>query len=240
MKNTYQTIKIEDLNRFLVEKQEDKYLLKMKSCQNKIFINLPFKLNEDVATLAGMMPDASLIKDIRRVYFSQKKDFKKNVLFRKLLNKLFRPNNKVFIRKGKNCHDTYTNSTVLCHFLHHILDFAKSDENMRTPEWIFNSPESVKRAYLREAFAMEGCIFKSLSEIRFYTKDYNYALDIQDLLSSLSIKSFLKSRIAGTHDTVQYRVSIYRKENFEKFKEIGFTNPLHVKRFKKICNKYNI
>ncbi len=236
----YQTINEEDLERFLVEKQENKYLLKLKNCHNKILIPLPFILNEDVATLAGMMPDGSLIKDIRRVYFSQKKDFKKNLLFRNLLKKLFNPNNKVFIREGRGCHETYTNSTVLCHFLHYILDFAKSDEEMRVPEWIFTSPNSVKRAYLREAFAMEGCIFKSLCEIRFYTKDYNYAQDIRDLLLSLGINLFLKSRIAGTHHRVQYRISIYRKENFEKFKKIGFTAPLHVERFKQICKKYAI
>jgi len=104
----------------------------------------------------------------------------------------------------------------------------------------FFSPDSVKRAYLREVFAMEGTIFKSLSEIRLISKDYNFAFDIKKLLEDLGIKSFLKERIGGTHRTLQYRVSIYRKENFEKFKEIGVSTPLHKERFKLICEKYGL
>ena len=216
------------------------HLVTLKNCPNKILINLPFVLNEDVSALAGMMPDASLIKDLKRVYFGQKKDFDKNLLFKDLLTKLFNPNNKIFIREGCGVHETYTNSTVLCHFLHYVLDFAKSDEEMRVPKWIFHSPDSVKRAYLREAFAMEASVLKSLYEIRFYTKHYIYATEIHCLLKQLGIHSFVKKRIAGLHKTIQYRVSVYRKENFKEFKEIGFTASLHVERFNKICEKYGI
>ena len=236
----YHQINLEELEIFNVKRKGEIYELSSFSCPNKIKIKVPFILDEDVATLAGMMPDASLIKDLRRVYFSQKKDFKKNLLFKNLITELFSPNNKIFIRKGNNCHDTYTNSTVICNFLHYVLDFSKSDQEMRAPKWLFDSPNSVKMAYLREAFAMEGTIFKSLKEIRFITKDFDYAVDIKILLQSVGITSFLKERIGGTYRTIQYRISIYRKENFQIFKEIGFTNPLHVERFKLICEKYNI
>lgn len=216
------------------------FILKLKSCHNFIKIKLPFVLDERVAALAGMMPDGSLTKDLRRIFFSQKKDMKKHVLFRSLLLELFNPNNTIFFKNSNGTPDTYINSTVLGHFLHRVLDFRKSDEEMRVPRWVFDSPDSVKREYLKEAFAMEGTVTKALTEIRFITKDHSYGQDIQNLLLSLEIHSFLRERIGGTHNTLQYRVSIYRGENFEKFKEIGFTVPMHVERFKLICQKYHI
>ena len=240
MKVSYQTIKKNQLKMFSLTKQEDRYLLKLKHCKNKILIKLPFVLDENMAALAGLMPDGSLIKDIRRLYFVQKKDLSKHDLFQNLITELFVPNNKIFMKDTSNAPESYINSTVLCHFLHYILDFNKSDEETRIPKWIFYSPDSVKRAYLRGAFAMEGTIFKSLREIRFISKDYSYAKEIQNLLLKVGINSFLKPRIGGTHNTIQYRVSIYRGENFSKFKEIGFTVPMHVERFKLICEKYKI
>ena len=241
MKIKYKTINKIQLGRFNIRKIGDKHELSLKKCSNKIKITLPFVLNKDVATLAGMMPDGSLIKDIRRVFFGQKKDMAKHDLFEHLTNKLFSLNNKIFRKKHKcGTTESYINSTVLCHFLHYVLDFKKSDEELRIPRWIFGSPSSVKRAYLREAFAMEGTIFKSLTEIRFITKDYKYAVDIHKLMKSLGINSFVKERFGGYHKTLQYRISIYRRENFEKFKRIGFTVPMHVERFKLICKKYGI
>lgn len=240
VETNYKKIRKKDLGRFRIVTDKEKYVLSLHQCTNEICINLPFVLDEKVASLAGMMPDGSLIKDLRRIYFSQKKDFNKNLLFKDLIIDLFEPNNKIFIRNGHNAYDTYTNSTVLAHFLYYILDFKKSDEHIRVPLWIFDSPDSVKRAYLREAFAMEGTIFQSLTEIRFISKHYDYIDDIKNLLNSLGINSFVKQRIAGTPKTIQYRLSIYRKENFEKFKLIGFTAPLHIERFDLICKKYSI
>ncbi|MFH1682810.1 MAG: LAGLIDADG family homing endonuclease [Candidatus Woesearchaeota archaeon] len=119
------------------------------------------------------------------------------------------------------------------------MGFTKSDQETRIPIWVFDSPNSVKRAYLREAFAMEGTVRQSLREITFAAKSYNFCLDIKNLLASLNINSFLKKKAGGTYGGM-YRVSVYRKENFEKFKEIGFTAPLHVERFDLICKKYGV
>jgi len=140
MNNMYLSIPLSKFGTFNRQKVEDKFLLSLKNCPNKIKIKVPFILDEKIATLAGMMPDASLIKDLKRVYFSQKKDIKKNYLFKDLIVELFEPNNKIFIRKGNGAYDTYFNSTVLCRFLYDILDFKKSDEEMRIPKWIFFLP----------------------------------------------------------------------------------------------------
>jgi intein/homing endonuclease len=207
---------------------------------NRLLIKLPFKLDEDIASLAGLMPDGSLIKDLMRVYFGQKKDLSKIYLFKNTLINKFGLKNKVFIRKGCGVMEAYTNSQTLARFLYHILNFSKSDEQMRIPSWVFESPESVKIAYLREAFAMEGTILKSLREIRFISKDKDFALDIQKLLSHLDMTSTVNKRIGGTPPTTQYRLSIYRKDNFKKFKKIGFSLDFHKERFNKLLEKNNI
>jgi intein/homing endonuclease len=111
---------------------------------------------------------------------------------------------------------------------------------MRVPKWIFKSPKSVKVAYLREAFAMEGTILKKLTEIRFITKDFLFARDIKRLLTQVRIKSIAKPRIGGTHRARQYRVSIYGIKNFDLFQEIGFSTEFHKNRFEKLCCKYKV
>ncbi len=225
---------------FKIVSFNNKYILKYGNGINTIKINIPFILDEDCASLAGLMPDGSLIKDLMRIYFHQKKDISKNYLFRDLLNNLFSPSNKIFIRKGHNCFDTYTNSKTLARFFYHILQIPKSNKSMRIPSWVFKSPDSVKIAYLKQAFDMEGTILKSLREIRFITKDKKFAYDLKKLLKSLDITSNVKERIGGTHRTIQYRLSIYRKENFIKFKKIGFRVYFLKNRFDMLLKKHNI
>lgn len=59
---------------FKVYCSDKKLLLKYKRGRNTILVNNPFVFNEDCARLAGLMPDGSLIKDLMRIYFHQKKD----------------------------------------------------------------------------------------------------------------------------------------------------------------------
>ncbi len=225
---------------FKIEETGDYLKLRYPKAANYIVISKNFELNEDVASLAGMMPDGSLIKDLRRVYFHQKKDITKIYLFKDLLIKLFRPNNTIFIRNGNGTIDAYTNSRTLAMFLYKILDFSKSDEQMKIPCWIFASSNAVMQAYLTQAFDMEGTVLKSLHEIRFITKDKRYANDLHRLLKMLEIRSTVNERIGGTHKTLQYRISIYGKDNFIKFKEIGFSVPFNKDRFENLCRKYRI
>jgi len=230
-----------NLKKYFKIEYEGKFLKLMSPrAQNFIRINKKFELDEDVATLAGLMPDGSLIKDLRRIYFGQKKDIRKVYLFKKLIIKLFRPNNKIFIRQGCNVLEAYTNSKTLAIFYHKILEIPKSDQQMRVPPWIFKSSKKVKIAYLKQAFDMEGTILKRLYEIRFITKDKKFAFDLKRLLLQLNITSFVNERIGGTHKTIQYRLSIYSKANFIKFKEIGFSVPFNKKRFENLVKKYKI
>lgn len=228
---------------FNVDRTRDNlYKLNLNNYTKPIYIKFPFILDEDVASLAGLMPDGSLIKDMMRIYFHQKKDLTKISLFSGLLVKLFSSEINLFIRvdtrgRGMQC---YVNSKTLAWFFYYILNVPKSDEQMRVPKWIFGSSENIKFAYLRQAFDMEGTILKKLTEIRFVSKDELFAKDIKNLLESIGICCYLTYAPRYRQPSGQYRVSIYRKENFIKFKQIGFQIPSLKNRFNCLLDKYNI
>ncbi len=188
----YQTVQINALCKYftIIDKKEGFIVLKHSQGHNIVKIKIPFVLDEDIAKLAGLMPDGSLIKDLRRIYFHQEKDLSKLYLFRDLLIRNFSQNNKVFVGKTKRGSRTYINSTTLARFFYHILKIPKSDEQMNVPARVFNSPNTAKYAYLNEAFAMGGTILKSLYEIRFITKDYKFAKSIKELLMGIGIRSY--------------------------------------------------
>lgn len=226
---------------FNLEKEGKLYKVYVSNRTKPIHIKLPFTLNENVASLSGLMPDGSLIKDLMRIYFSQKKDLTKIELFDKLMRKLF--SNKIYLLRkidNTNTTDIYVNSKTLAMFFYHILDIPKSDEPTRVPKWIFDSPKSVKIAYLKQAFDMEGTILKRLFEIRFACRDKIFAEDIQRVLQTVEIKSHITFVPRPYMSSGQYRVSIYRKENFEKFKKVGFRIPFLKERFQDLLLKYSL
>tara|TARA_Y100000310_G_scaffold343317_1_gene450365 strand:+ start:2202 stop:2951 length:750 start_codon:yes stop_codon:yes gene_type:complete len=228
----YRSIKLKEIQRkFSMRRNGQLWELKYSRGRNPINIVIPFVLDEDVAILAGLMPDGSLIKDLRRIYFHQKKDLSKLYLFKEILHRKFGVQNKVFIREGCNVFEAYSNSQTLARFLYELVNFSKSDESMRVPKWIFNSPESVKNVYLREVFAMEGSILRNHREIRMISKDKEFALDLQKLLDQVKITSTVRPRIGGTPPGRQYRLAIYGKVNFSEFRKIGFSLKSHRERF---------
>ncbi len=240
--NKHITIFKKDLEKyFLIEKKGELYELRAPFALKSINITLPFILNQEVATLAGLMPDGSLIKDLRRVYFHQKKDLRKIDLFENTLVKLFSKEVNVLRKKDKGSGvEAYSNSKTLAWFMYYILGIPKSDEEMRPPSWLFNSPDNVKISYLKQAFDMEGTVSKNLSEIRFGVKGPNFAQDIQNLLSRLNIDSHLTYAPRVYQTSPQYRVSIYKKENFAKFRDIGFEIPFLKERFERALIKHGI
>ncbi len=237
----YKTINKEELLSYFSINQKNKlFELNLSKLTKPIFINLPFILNEEVSSLMGLMPDGSLIKDLMRVFFTQKKDPRKIELFNDLIIKIFSTKIKLFRKENSKGKQIYVNSKTLAWFLYYILKLPKSDEQMRIPGWIFESPKSVKIAYLQQAFDMEGTILKKLTEIRFVSGDELFAKDIYSLLNSLEIKSHLTYAPRFKQPNGQYRVSIYRRENFEKFKEISFRIPFLENRFNLLLQKYEI
>lgn len=228
-------------NYFKIEQKYNKFSLNISNLTKPIFIKIPFNLNEDVASLVGLMPDGSLIKDLMRIYFGQKKDDSKIELFNDLIFKLF-SNKMILFRKidNRGGKQIYINSKTLAWFFYYILKVPKSDEHVRIPPWIFESPKQVKIAYLKQAFDMEGTILKKLAEIRFVSKYILFAEDIKKLLLDLAIESHITFTPRPKQASGQYRVSIYKKENFVKFKQIGFRIPFLKERFKLLLKKYDI
>ena len=167
-------------NYFKIKQKYNKFSLNISNLTKPIFIKLPFILNEDVASLVGLMPDGSLIRDLMRIYFSQKKDDSKIELFNDLILKLF-SNKMILFRKidNRGGKQIYINSKTLAWFFYYILKVPKSDERVRIPSWVFDSPDNIKVEYLKQAFDMEGTILKKLMEIRFVSKHELFAKDIQ-------------------------------------------------------------
>lgn len=226
---------------FQLKSKKDVYLLRISNLTKPVKIRLPFKFDEDAAALAGLMPDGSLIRDLMRVFFIQKKSMALISLFDKIISRIFL-SSVLLHRKidGAGATQIYANSKTLAYFFYYILDISKSDEQMRVPSWVFESTSSVRKAYLRSAFDTEGSILKKLTEIRFVSKDKYFAKDIKRLLASVGIRSYITYTPRPTATSGQYRVSIYRKENFEKFRDIDFRVPFLRKRFRESLRKYNL
>ena len=237
----YKSINETDLRKyFKIEEKNEWFELNISNRTKPIYIKLPFALNEDVSTLMGLMPDGSLLKDLMRIFFTQKKDPRKIDLFNDLIIKLFSSQMKLFRKENLKGKDIYINSKTLGWFFYFILKLPKSDEQMRVPQWIFNSPRNVKIEYLKQAFDMEGTVLKKLTEIRFVSGDELFAEDIKLLLSHLEIKSSLTYAPRKKQPNGQYRVSIYGRENFKKFKEIGYRIPFLENRFNLLLQKYEL
>ena len=233
----------QQLNRLFICEKISKNRLKLKynKPSKPIIIDKRKMFNEDYARIAGMMPDGSLIKDLKRIYFHQKKYKKMVYTFAKLLKNLFSPESTILFKYGsrgdKQC---YINSQTLAIYFYNIIKIPKSDEQMRIPKWIFKAKKSIKIAYLQMAFDMEGTVLKKLTEIRFGTKDGKFALDLKKLLSQIEIKSSLTFAPRLKQKSGQHRISIYSKENFKKFKEIGFRIPFLKNRFNNLVKKYKL
>ncbi len=240
--NEYKAVSENELkNYFMIKKQGEIFNLKVSNHCKPIFVKLPFIFNEEVASLAGLMPDGSLIRDLMRIYFTQKKDLRKIELFDNLIKKLFSSEIKIFkkidIRGATN---SYINSKTLAYFFYFILNVSKSDQQQKVPYWVFTSSRNVKITYLKQIFDMEGTISKRLTEIRFVSKDELFIQDVKKLLSLVEIGSHVTFAPRVKQKSGQYRLSIYRRENFEKFKDIGFRIPFLHNRFQALISKYGL
>ncbi|HIH25846.1 hypothetical protein J4476_04865 [Candidatus Woesearchaeota archaeon] len=121
-------------NSFICEElPNNKLSIKYNKLSKEIIINKKDLFNEDYASLAGMIPDGSLIKDLMRVYFHQKKDLRKIDLFAVLISKLFSPKSTILYKADISGMQCYINSQTLARFMYHILEIPKSDESMRVP-----------------------------------------------------------------------------------------------------------
>ncbi len=121
---------VQKLNKlFICEKiSKNKIKLKFNALSKAIIIDRRKMFNQDYAMLSGLMPDGSLIKDLKRIYFHQKKYKKMTHIFAILLKRLFSPESTILFKYGprgdKQC---YINSQTLAMYFYHIMQIPKSD-----------------------------------------------------------------------------------------------------------------
>jgi len=235
-KNNYIHLNKEDINNFFEIKENKLYLKDSRA--KPVNISLPFKIDENIAKIAGMLFDGSLDKNHYSIMFSQKKDKNKVKEFSNIIKNFFNIN-PCFSTTHNTPMVTFSSKT-LATFFNKCLDLPKSDERGKVPYWIWISPRSVIIEYLRYAFAMEGSISHYLkgSEIRFHSVDLYFLKDLKKLLKN---KFDINSQIIKYYIRDygwKYFLAIYNRDGVIKFTEIGFALKSHQARLKELISSY--
>ena len=207
---------------FAVRKTGHKYSLKFGKSK-AIIIKIPFELDKKIVRICGMMPDASLSKNLSSISFCQGKDRDKVQEFGTIMKSKF--NIKPHYYERERYRLVHVSNKSLCNFLHFCIDIYKSDQNARIPEWIKNSSDGMVREYLRYAFAMEGSIVDpktSAKEIKFHSCDKTFIIELSEILKNrFGITSYIQRYFVKNYG-YKYYISIGNKDNILKFSKIGF------------------
>lgn len=200
-------------------------------------VNLPLELNEDLAKIPAMILDGTVSKDLRGFMFSQKKDKTKPVEFFNIIKRFFGIKGRFSICKSTGTHRMDYSSKTLTSFLHYCLDIHKSDQPARIPRWIWKSPESVLKEYLRYAFAMEASVedYRKGNTIRFHSCNFPYMEELKSLLKSkYDINSKIQKYYIKDYGW-KYYLYFQDAENVTKFYDkIGFALNTHQERLRKL------
>lgn len=203
-----------------------------------IRLNVPFKIDENIAKISAMILDGSLNKNFYNIMFSQKKDKNKVKEFGDIIRCLFGIEPK--FREFNNARIVIFSNKALSIFLNKCLDVHKSDEDARIPYWVWISPRPVVIEYLRYAFAMEGSISHYLKypEIKFHSVDISYLKDLSELLKDkFNINSKIQKYYIKGYGW-KYYLYFANQNDIVRFDEIGFALNSHQLRLKKLINSF--
>jgi len=242
----YRTIDLEEILKYMVvtRKYGNSIYLVPKDYRTKkmkeIRVNIPFVLNEEVARFCGLLFDGCITNFA--VYFAQRKFEDKHDLFINSLHNLFgiKSIHTTYNGKDNKTRVTTISSRSLSYFLQKVLDCNSSKEEMRIPNWIFSSPQNIVRAYLQEAYLMEGGICEPTTgkkEIRFHTCDRRVTKDLARILN----EKFGITTVLTTYKVPNYGlkfcISISKLSEIKKFaSEIGFNQEPHKSRLNYLLN----
>ncbi|MFH1439012.1 MAG: LAGLIDADG family homing endonuclease [Candidatus Woesearchaeota archaeon] len=210
------------------------YLKNYKAIPFKI--DFPLYLNEELAKIPAMIMDGSISKILTNCSFCQKKDINKVSEFFDIINKLFHLKGRVTIDKSTEAHCINFSRKAFVSFLYYCLDIHKSDESARIPYWIWKSPKSVIKEYLRYAFAMEGSVrhYSNGYEVKFHSVDLPYLQDLKKILyKKFDIKSKIHCYYIKDYGK-KYFLYIAYMEGIRKFHNIGFALDSHQKMLNKV------
>lgn len=203
-------------------------------------INFPLDLNEEIAKISAMILDGSLSKDLNGCMFSQKKDKGKVTEFFDIIQRLFDLNGVVSLREDTGTYVVDYHRKAFASFLYYCLGIHKSDEPAKIPIWVWKSPKSVIREYLRYAFAMEGSIshYLKATEIKFHSVDLPYLKDLKRLLKD---KFEINSEIQKYHIKRygwKYYLYFSSRNEINKFNQIGFALESHQRRLEEVISNF--
>jgi SpoVK/Ycf46/Vps4 family AAA+-type ATPase len=178
---------------------------KIYPIKENYFITFPNIIDENLAKLLGIIISDGNLENYRANIFGETAD-----TALKLSNELFLLNNKTFIEQGNKRLDIHSRAIVKFLNEYFGIPVGKKSYIVKIPEQIFNSPNSVKAAFLAGLFEGDGSVG---NDIRFNSKSKELSYGISRLLLSLGIFSRMKEyevysiKIGGGY------------ESFEKFKE---------------------
>ena len=195
----------------------------------------PLVLNEQMAKIAAMILDGSLSKKLKGFMFCQKKDLWKVIEFSGLLKEFFCIDCRLSVDKG-SLSARANGGKSLASFFYYCLDIHKSDEDARIPSWIWQSPKSVIKEYIRYAFAMEGSIgsYSKGIDVKFHSVDLSYLKSLQRLFKE---KFDIRTKIYKYHiEDYGWKYFLYfsDQKNIRKFSRIGFALHPHQERLKQL------
>ncbi len=125
------------------------------------------------------------------------------------------------------------------YMLYQLLKYEKLNNKKRTPEFVFNSEESLICSFLQAIFDDEGSISVDKHTIVISLGNKELLEDIRNLLLSIYIKCNPIRKIVPKNRSIMYRFSITSKNNILRFNEkVGFKHPLKLNRLNKLVSKY--
>jgi len=212
-------------------------------------IRLPIKASPELSLLiAKCLGDGSICKDWRFVYSN---------IERKLIDEIIEyvrksigdTDYRVFFRR-KRIYEIKFPSIV-----GYVLTRAGAPRGLKVkiktkiPRWILNGEKNIKSSFLRGIYDDEACvnyrkptrrIIFAMGKHEKYKKTLlNFLNNIRNLLKDFEIESGKIRYQERFKKTVIFRFTIYRLENFKKFREnIGCTHPKKRTILNNICNGY--
>lgn len=184
----------------------DELLIVNKGECNSDRITLPNNVDEDFARLFGFMHGDGHIRE-NQLCFSTGESSVVNERYRSFLENYFGKVTFEIDKRSEKGHGKYVvSSTVACHIFK-ALGYMGNHDTCRVPEWIFNSPKCIRRAFIEGLSDADGCERYTNKGTWYSTIELsNKGLieDIKELWSSIGLSSgHIKKRLReGGHKIV--------------------------------------
>lgn len=216
----------------------EKFLEKYTSPYLYRNINLPNRLNEELAQFVGYcLGDGSIEKD-RITFFEQNKQVA--LYYQKKFDRFFKIKSRHRFRESKNYHQIRFTSRPLVRLIKNEFPEIKKSSDSEIPEKVLKSEDKIVAAFLRGLFDAEGYVHVKRG-IGFGINNKRLAQQIQLILLRFSILSSLHeydNRANKYSNNPRFTIDITEKKSLRLFKVyIGFSFNEKNKRLEILINK---